>query len=141
MRRLFFLFATVFILAPLSSAANADVRVIIDRSSQSMKVYVNGYFHHQWPVSTGRRGYRTPSGTFRPKRLEKRWYSSKYNNSPMPNSIFFHRGYAIHGTTHVKYLGRPASHGCVRLHPSHAAKLFSLVRRHGRARTRISIVR
>ena len=57
----------------------------------------------------------------------------------MPHAIFFHRGYAIHGTMYVSRLGRPASHGCVRLHPSHAAMLFALVRSEGMGRTRIVV--
>ena len=55
-------------------------------------------------------------------------YSSKYENSPMPHSIFFRGGYAIHGTGYIKSLGRPASHGCIRLHPRNAAALYQLVR-------------
>ena len=66
-------------------------------------------------------------------------YSRKYDNSPMPNSIFFLGGYAIHGTGYIKSLGRPASHGCIRLHPQNAAKLFSLVKKYGMRSTRITI--
>ena len=83
------------------------------------------------PVSTARRGYRTPTGTFRPQALAVWHRSTIYSGSPMPHSIFFHGGYAIHGSYETKYLGRPASHGCVRLHPSTAAALFSLVRKYG----------
>jgi lipoprotein-anchoring transpeptidase ErfK/SrfK len=119
--------------------ALADVRVRIDKSSQSMTVAVNGYVQYVWPVSTGKRGYSTPLGTYRPFRLEPSWYSRKYDNAPMPHSIFFRGGYAIHGTTHVSQLGRPASRGCIRLHPSNARALFSLVRRHGMKNTRITI--
>ena len=68
-----------------------------------------------------------------------RYFSKKYHNSPMPHSIFFRGGYAIHGTTSIKSLGRPASHGCVRLHPSNAATLYSLVKQAGSGNTRISI--
>jgi lipoprotein-anchoring transpeptidase ErfK/SrfK len=57
----------------------------------------------------------------------------------MPHSIFFHGGYAIHGSYETRYLGRPASHGCVRLHPSNAAALYSLVRKHGSGKTVIKI--
>jgi lipoprotein-anchoring transpeptidase ErfK/SrfK len=57
----------------------------------------------------------------------------------MPHSIFFHGGYAIHGTYEIKRLGRPVSHGCVRLHPSNAAKLFSLVREYGMKNSVITI--
>ena len=57
----------------------------------------------------------------------------------MPHSIFFKGGYAIHGTGYVRYLGRPASHGCIRLAPGNAARLFSLVRQHGFRDVRIVI--
>ena len=67
--------------------------------------------------------------------MAKMWYSRKYDNSPMPNSIFFVGGYAIHGTNHVKGLGRPASHGCVRLHPSNAQILYRLVQARGAGNT------
>ena len=69
------------------------------------------------------------------------WYSRKYDNSPMPHSIFFHGGYAIHGTDAVKSLGRPASHGCVRLHPRNARRLYNLVKAHGAGNTRIVVQR
>ncbi len=121
------------------SSANAGLSVHISRSSQTMNVYVDGFLHYSWAVSTGRRGYTTPAGSYRPIRLESMWYSRKYYNSPMPYSIFFRGGYAIHGTTEVRTLGRRASHGCIRLHPANARKLFSLVRKYGRSRTRIRI--
>lgn len=104
-----------------------------------MHVYVNGALRHTWRVSTARRGYRTPTGSYRPTRMAKRYYSRKYHGSPMPHSIFFRGGYAIHGSYQTRRLGRPASHGCVRLAPGNAARLFSLVRRHGPRRTRIDI--
>lgn len=55
----------------------------------------------------------------------------------MPHSIFFYYGFAIHGTNDISRLGGPAR--CVRLHPSHAAALFALVRRNGAGNTRIEI--
>lgn len=117
----------------------ASVRVNVDIGSQRMHVYVNGALRHVWKVSTGRGRYRTPTGNYRPKRLARRWYSSKYHGSPMPHSIFFRGGYAIHGTNQYRRLGRRASHGCIRLSRGNAARLFSLVRRHGPSRTLISI--
>lgn len=122
-------------------AAKADIVAKIDLSSQRMNVYVNGAAKYTWPVSTARRGYRTPVGTYRPQSLQRMHYSKKYHNSPMPHSIFFRGGYAIHGTGAVKSLGRPASHGCVRLHPDNAATLYSLVQNHGPRNTRIVITR
>lgn len=120
-------------------AAAAKVEARIDLSAQRMYVKVNGVKKYTWPVSTGRAGYRTPTGSYRPQRLEKNWYSRKYDNAPMPYSVFFRGGYAIHGTTAVRSLGRPASHGCVRLHPSNAAKLYSLIQRNGMGNARVIV--
>ena len=103
-----------------------------------MSVVVDGRERYRWPVSTGRDGG-PPSGAYQPERMERQWYSRKYDWSPMPHAIFFHKGYAIHGTGYVSRLGQPASHGCVRLHPSHAAELFALVRSQGMGRTRIVV--
>jgi lipoprotein-anchoring transpeptidase ErfK/SrfK len=130
-----------FVASPALTPAWADVVVRVDLSSQSMTVKVNGQTRHSWPVSTGRGRYRTPTGNYRPYLLKRRHYSSKYNNAPMPYSIFYRGGYAIHGTTDTKRLGRPASHGCIRLHPSNAARLFSLVSSYGKGSTRILITR
>jgi lipoprotein-anchoring transpeptidase ErfK/SrfK len=113
----------------------------IDISTQKMQILVDGRVAHQWAVSTGRGRYRTPTGTYAPIRMHKRYFSKKYDNAPMPYSVFFHRGYAIHGTTEVKNLGRPASHGCVRLHPENAKQLFALIQQAGPGSTQIRITR
>jgi lipoprotein-anchoring transpeptidase ErfK/SrfK len=128
------------VVAPVAPAqAATKLRVEIDLSSQTMRVDGGFFNRHNWRVSTARPGYRTPVGKFRPIRLERIWYSSKYENSPMPYSIFFLGGYAIHGTYEVRRLGRAVSHGCVRLAPNNARKLFELVKSYGRANTVISI--
>ena len=119
--------------------ARADVVVLIDKSSQRMAVSIDGATRFNWPVSTGRGGYGTPSGVFHPQSMVRLHFSRKYYNSPMPHSIFFYYGFAIHGTSDISRLGGPASHGCVRLHPSHAAALFALVQRNGPRNTRIEI--
>jgi lipoprotein-anchoring transpeptidase ErfK/SrfK len=123
----------------LSSLAEAKVVAHISLSAQRMDVSVNGVPLYSWRVSTARAGYRTPTGTFKPTGLFRYHASTIYSGSPMPHSIFFMRGYAIHGSYETKYLGRPASHGCVRLHPSNAAALYSLVKTYGAANTVIRI--
>ncbi len=123
----------------LIESALARVDVNVDLSSQRMTVLVDGRHYATWTISSGRRGYYTPRGTWRPTWLKRMHYSSKYNNAPMPWSIFYFRGYAIHGTDAISRLGRPASHGCIRLHPRNAARLFELVRRHGRKNVRIRV--
>jgi lipoprotein-anchoring transpeptidase ErfK/SrfK len=147
MRRTGKIFFTILSLAALACAisvagtgpARADLVISIDKSSQRMTVERDGATQHVFAVSTGRRPYGTPNGTFRPQRLERKWFSRTYDNAPMPYAIFFHGGYAIHGTTAIRQLGGPASHGCVRLAPANAAALFALVRREGAANTRIVI--
>jgi lipoprotein-anchoring transpeptidase ErfK/SrfK len=134
-------FALPILALSLSLAAPAEAGVVarISLSNQRMDVFVNGSPRYSWPVSTARRGYRTPTGTFRPQALAVWHRSTIYSGSPMPHSIFFHGGYAIHGSYETKYLGRPVSHGCVRLHPANAAALYSLVRQYGSGNTVIKI--
>ena len=138
MRRLIL---AVVLLIGAAAPASAGIVARIDISSQTLKVYENGRLAYSWPVSTARKGYRTPVGSYRPTRMHTMWYSRKYDNSPMPHSIFFYGGYAIHGTDALKSLGRPASHGCVRLHPRNAKRLYSLVKAHGAGNTRIVVQR
>jgi lipoprotein-anchoring transpeptidase ErfK/SrfK len=111
----------------------------IDISKQTMTVSEHGHVVYRWRVSTARPGYVTPRGTYRPIRLNRMWRSRKYHNSPMPHSVFFHGGYAIHGTYETRNLGRPASHGCIRLHPEDAATFFAMVQEAGPSNTRIVV--
>ena len=128
-------FASLLLLAP----AQASVIAKVDLSEQRMQVIVDGEVRHEWPVSSGRAGYSTPTGTWRPLRMHTMWRSRTYNNAPMPHAIFFQGGYAFHATSAIGRLGSPASHGCIRLHPDNARALFSLVRDYGPHRTRIQI--
>ncbi len=131
--------ALSLIFLPASDRAAAAVIVHIDRSRQTMAVVVDGVPRYTWPVSTGRPGYGTPGGTYHPEMLARRWFSRKYHNSPMPHAMFFHGGIAIHGTYETAWLGRPVSHGCVRLDPAHAAVLFGLVQQEGMGATTIVV--
>lgn len=139
MRRIIFVLLGLLVIARCAPDAHASVQVQVDVGSQTMAVYVGGQHRHTWRVSTGRRGYTTPGGSYRAKRMEKTWYSTIYDGAPMPHAVFFKGGYAIHGTYDTKNLGRRASHGCVRLAPGNAAQLYNLVSRYGLRNTRISI--
>ncbi|MCP4127719.1 MAG: L,D-transpeptidase [Gammaproteobacteria bacterium] len=126
----------------VSQVSAADkVEVTIDLSKQRMEVYVDGYRKYKWKVSTARKGYTTPVGDYKPLWTSRMHYSKKYDNAPMPYSIFFNGGYAIHGTNHTRRLGRTASHGCVRLHTNNARKLYNLVRKHGKTDMKIMVRR
>lgn len=126
--------------SPPPPPAEPRLLITINKVSQKMTVTLDGDTVYKWPVSTGAPGYETPSGTFRPFRLEKEHYSKEWDDAPMPHSIFFTAGgHAVHGSYHVKSLGRRASHGCVRLHPDNAAKLFALVKKTGMSNTRVVV--
>jgi hypothetical protein len=117
------------VLMAAPSYAYAHVEINIDLASQTMTVHSSSGETYVWPISSGRAGYPPPRGVFRPRALYTMVHSAKYGNAPMPHSIFFHGQYAIHGTNSVGNLGRPASHGCVRISPAHAATLFAMVQR------------
>ncbi len=138
-----FLMAMAFaamLLGVTSQGWAAGLVARIDVGNQTMTVSKQGRVIHTWRVSTARKGYVTPRGNYRPTRLHKMWYSRKYDMSPMPYSVLFRGGYAIHGTGYVKQLGRPASHGCVRLATANAARFYSLVKQVGPGNTRIVVV-
>jgi len=135
--------AVVLLLAPFLAAAvigtaQAEILITVDKSAQRMTVTRDGEALYTWPVSTGRSGYATPSGSFTPFRMEADHYSKEWDDGPMPHSIFFTKiGHAIHGSYETKKLGTPASHGCVRLSPAHAATLFAMVKQDGVTNTKV----
>jgi len=121
----------------LTVPASADLLISVDKSTQRMTVSVDGVPRYVWPVSTGIAKYDTPSGNFTPFRMEKDHFSKEWDDAPMPYSIFFTKlGHAIHGTNHTS-IGRPASHGCVRLSVAHAARLWDLVKSEGMNHTKV----
>ncbi|MFO1187970.1 MAG: L,D-transpeptidase [Alphaproteobacteria bacterium] len=121
-----------------ASASQGAVLIQIDKTTQQMDVSVDGVPRWTWPVSTGRSGYGTPSGSFRAFRMEEDHFSKEWDDAPMPHSIFFtDKGHAIHGSLETRRIGTPASHGCVRLSPANAAKLFALVKEQGVTNTKV----
>ena len=125
-----------------SSVAETPAKVVarVSISAQSMQVFHEGRHIYTWPVSTAKSGKITPTGTFAPEFLSRNHRSRRYNNAPMPWAIFYDGNYAIHGTDQIKRLGKPASHGCVRLHPDNAEILFKMVKWEGMDAMRVEIV-
>jgi lipoprotein-anchoring transpeptidase ErfK/SrfK len=123
---------------PGTEKAGSVVLININKTKQEMTVFVDGIEKYHWPVSTGRAGYSTPSGTYTATSMNKIWYSKQWDNSPMPHSIFFIKdGHAIHGSYEVKNLGKPVSHGCVRISPQNATMLYALVQENGLDNTQV----
>jgi lipoprotein-anchoring transpeptidase ErfK/SrfK len=120
---------------PLPPTLTANV----DLSRQSMTVSVNGDQKYRWRISSGVQRFATPTGKFYPQWTSRMWYSKQYDNAPMPNAVFINGGVAVHATYEVAALGRPASHGCIRLAPANAKTFYDLVARHGLMRTRVNV--
>ena len=138
MRLVVALLLTTFLAAALIGTAKAEILITVDKSAQRMTVARDGEALYTWPVSTGRSGYATPSGSYTAFRMEADHYSKEWDEAPMPHSIFFTKiGHAIHGSYETMKLGTPASHGCVRLSPAHAATLFAMVKQDGVTNTKV----
>jgi hypothetical protein len=130
-------FFSLVLMGLAGAPAEASVLIRIDKSTQWMTVAVDGVPRWTWPVSTGRPGYDTPSGSFTAFRMEADHFSKEWDDAPMPHSIFFTpKGHAIHGYLDTRHIGSPASHGCVRLAPENAAKLYALVEEEGLPNTK-----
>jgi lipoprotein-anchoring transpeptidase ErfK/SrfK len=120
--------AAVFVTA---APAGAAVRVRIDLAAQRLEAVTPQGETVNWKISSGRPGYETPSGTYSVMRMEADHHSDEYDQAPMPYAMFFSpRGLAIHGS-YERGLGRPLSHGCVRLAVPNARQLFDWVEKHG----------
>jgi hypothetical protein len=122
----------------VAQSADPTIRISIDKSRQKMTVAVDGVEKYEWPVSTGKAGYSTPTGTYTATSMNEVWYSKEWDNAPMPHSIFFMKdGHAIHGSLEVRTLGKAVSHGCVRISPENAKTLFALVKQAGLKNTEV----
>jgi lipoprotein-anchoring transpeptidase ErfK/SrfK len=141
MRKFFVAAMALFAFGFYSIAEAGAITARISIKSQTMTVTQNGFVMYKWKVSTARNGYVTPTGSWKAKWASRHHRSRKYDNAPMPWAIFFNGGYAVHATFDVKRLGRPASHGCIRLHPSNAATFFSLAQKYGLSNTKVIVTR
>jgi lipoprotein-anchoring transpeptidase ErfK/SrfK len=116
----------------------SSILIAIDKTTQKMSVFIEGTKKYDWRVSTGRPGYSTPSGTYTATSMNEVWYSKEWDNAPMPHAIFFMMdGHAIHGSYEVRNLGKPVSHGCVRIAPQNATLLYQLVGKNGLKNTQV----
>lgn len=124
------------------------VWIRVDKSDQSLTLYIDGRRRGKWDVSTGVAGYRTPNFDRHPNgRIYNRYSSTRYPGGDwqglgnMPYAIFIQGGFALHGTPQGNWsrLGTPASHGCIRMLPENAQQLNLLVRKYGIYKTWITV--
>ena len=137
----FIVLATMMLVVQPAVSHAATLVAQVSLSNQTMTVIHRGKVIHKWKVSTARRGKVTPVGSWTAKWLSRNHRSSRYNNAPMPYSIFYNGHYAVHGTDQISRLGTPASAGCIRLHPDNARKLFMLTQQVGLSNMRVVVRR
>lgn len=128
--------------------ADCPMWVQIVRSSQKMYLYLNGKVEGSWAVSTGISGHGTPSmdshpnGRIYDKYTSKAYPGGDYNGlGNMPYAVFIRGPFAMHGTPKGNWskLGRPASKGCIRMHPDNAYRINRLVRSYGISKVWVTV--
>ena len=130
--------AAGYIAAPVQ-AATLIARV--DLAKQRMSVSVDGVQKYSWRVSTGLQGMQTPVGSYTPFALTPYYYSKKWKMA-LPYLVSIDdKGTAIHGTSMTSKLGRPASHGCIRLDTGNAATFYKLIEANGMSNTQVIVTR
>ncbi len=128
--------ATLALLAPPADAAKRSrkkprpaveaqgpLTLMVSLKRQRVTVYDKNGKITSAPISSGRRGNRTPTGVFSILQKRRRHYSNLYG-SAMPNmQRITWSGIALHAGPLPGY---PASHGCIRLPYSFSKRLFSM---------------
>ncbi len=130
--------AAAISVAALAPAARADIVITIDKTTQQMTVLQDNFLLYAWPVSTG------AAVTTRPRASSSRsaWSAitsaaSGTTHRCRTRSSSPSRATPSTASMHVKAIGTPASHGCVRLKPENAAILFDLVKQEGMSHTKV----
>jgi lipoprotein-anchoring transpeptidase ErfK/SrfK len=122
------------------AASNATVRILVNLTMQRLTV-TSPEVNATYEISSGVKGHGTPGSgrCFAPDFLDANHRSSLYGGAPMPNSVFFNGNIAIHATFDTAHLGRPASHGCVRVSKENSKAIFDLVKTNGKKNTSICV--
>lgn len=104
-----------------AAAAAAGTAACVDISAHKAWILQGGkVVYGPVPMLPGRKGYATPTGTFRVLSKEKVHLSKEFDNAPMPNSVFFYPGDAFHTGSLSVY-----SHGCIHLSAGASLKFFN----------------
>ncbi|MDO8806607.1 MAG: L,D-transpeptidase [Elusimicrobiota bacterium] len=122
-------------------ALSATVQVRVNLGTQRLTVSGPGV-GKVFKISSGLAPEHGTPGSgkcFAPDFIETMHYSSLYNKAPMPNSVFFNGNIAMHGTEAEHLLGKPASHGCIRLSKADAKTLFDIIKANGKVNTSICV--
>ena len=126
-----------------------QLAVRVDLSERTMELWIDGQLRDTYPVAVGQPEFVTPTGTYGLGRViwnpswippDEEWAEDKEPKAPgeVGNpmgrvKIYFSPAYYIHGTSDTGSLGRPASHGCIRMHNQDAVNLARWIMDYGGA--------
>lgn len=134
--------------APATTApTDNDYSIVVDLSDRQLYVLNQGTVVHTYPVAVGMKSHPTPRGRFAIEHVvwnpywhppDAAWADGKSVQEPGPDNpmgrvkMFFQEpDYFIHGTPEEDSVGRPDSHGCVRMYQDDAISLARQVMAHG----------
>ena len=111
---------------PEKESMSSDFWIEVDLSEQMLFAYESSKLINSFPVSTGTKAYPTTTGTYKiyAKYLHYNMRGPGYYLPNVPYSMFFYKGYSLHGTYWHHNFGTPMSHGCVNLETGAAAWLY-----------------
>jgi lipoprotein-anchoring transpeptidase ErfK/SrfK len=117
----------------VTERGNTLDHIVINVAKQRIyECNVNGEVLHEDKVSTGRKGFDTPRGTFSVHTKSPKAYSQKYTAWMLQwMGITSDGSYGMHGlegSSYEKHLGNVASHGCIRLSRKYAKELYPRVK-------------
>lgn len=98
----------------------------VDLTAQMLYAYRGSQFISGFLVSTGTSNYATVTGTYKiyAKFPTYTMIGPEYNLPDVPYSMFFYKGYSIHGTYWHSNFGVPMSHGCINMNTNDAAWVY-----------------
>lgn len=126
-------------------SAAPGLEIVVNVPAGELAVFEGDDFVRIYPVTVGMRAHPTPVGEYTLTKAvwnpwwhppKSRWARGKKPQPPGPDNsmgrakLYFKPLYFIHGTAETDMLGRPASHGCVRMSNTDVIDLARLVHRH-----------
>jgi lipoprotein-anchoring transpeptidase ErfK/SrfK len=106
--------------------AENDFWIEVDLSNQTLYAYHGDQIINAFLISSGTSSFPTVTGTFKifAKYSQYTMRGPEYDISDVPYTMFFYKGYSIHGTYWHDNFGTPMSHGCVNMDTTDAAWIY-----------------
>ena len=112
---------------PEEVSGTNDFWLEVDLSNQILYAYSGNQIISSFLVSTGTSNHQTVTGAYKiyAKLPTYTMVGPGYHLSDVPYSMFFYKGYSIHGTYWHSNFGTPMSHGCVNMNTNDAAWVYN----------------